>query len=195
MRYVVRSRGEYLMASQRTSSVGEMFGQSVNVITKPSVTTFEQYERHGTIVQAAIYVTIGAAIAGLLGLTGGISGFIGGILTALVGFFLFTGLVYYVGTTQGGSGTYDEVAYTFSLFWAPMAVIGALGSLLLFITFIGIILIPVWLLVVLFANAYFAYLAVQSSMNMHDSSKIFITLGAAIVGTWLVQWLIGSILG
>jgi predicted cobalt transporter CbtA len=183
------------MASQQTSSITEMFGQSVEVITKPGVKTFEQYERRGTVTQAAIYVAIGAVLSGLFGLTGGIGGFISGVLAALIGFFLFTSLVYYVGTTQGGSGTYNEVAYTFSLFWVPMTIIGALGALVLAITIIGIIFIPIWLLIVLFINAYFAYLAVQSSMNMHDSGKIFITLGAAIIGTFLGQLLIGSLLG
>jgi hypothetical protein len=183
------------MTNQQTSSITEMFGQSVEVMTKPSVTTFEQYERRGTLAQAAIYVAIGAVLSGLFGLTGGIGGFIGGVLVSLIGFFLFTGLVYYVGTTQGGSGTYNEVAYTFSLFWAPMAIIGALGSLILAITIIGIIFIPIWLLVVLGVNAFFAYLAVQSSMNMHESGKIFITLGAAIIGTFLIQVLIGSLVG
>ncbi len=183
------------MTDQQTSSITQMFGQSVEVITKPSVTTFEQYEKRGTVTQAAIYVAIGAALAGIIGLIGGPIGLLGGILNALIGFFLFISLIYYVGTSQGGSGTYNEVAYTFSLFWAPMAIVGAFGFLFNNIPIIGWIFGPILWLVVLFVNAYFAYLAVQSSMNMHDSAKIFTTLGAAVVGTFLIQFLISFVLG
>ncbi len=177
------------------SSIPEMINQSIQVITNPSVATFERYERKGTMVQAAIYVGIIAAITGLLGLSSGITGFIGGIINTLIGFFIFTGIVYYVGQQQGGTGTFDEVAYTFSLFWGPLSLIIALGTLILVITIIGIILVPVWLLAGLIASAYFAYLAVQSSMNLVDRNKILITLAAAVIGTWIVQALIAMLLG
>jgi hypothetical protein len=51
--------------------VTDMFGQSLTVMTNPSVATFEQFERRGGMTQALIYVTISGVIAGLLSLLSG----------------------------------------------------------------------------------------------------------------------------
>lgn len=170
-----------------------MVNQSITVIRNPSIAAFERYERSGTAVQAAIYVGIAALITGLLGLSGGIMGLVGNVVNTLLGFFIFTGLVYYIGRQQGGSGTFDEVAYTFSLFWAPLSVIIAVVSLILLVTIVGIVLIPLWLLVGLLINAYFAYLSVQSSMNLTDGTRILITLGGAVIGSILIRIVLGML--
>lgn len=174
-------------------SISEMVNQSLTVITKPSVETFEQFERSGTIREAAIYVALGSLITGVLGFSGGLGAVLGGVISSLIGFFIFTGLIYYVGKAFGGTGSFDEVAYTFSLFWVPMSVLGAIATLILFITIIGILLIPILAIVVLIANAYFAYLAVQSSMNMKEQGKLLLTLVIAVIGSALIQGLITSL--
>ncbi|MCA9838009.1 MAG: YIP1 family protein, partial [Trueperaceae bacterium] len=102
------------------AQVSEMIQQSREVVTKPSVASFERYETSGTMQDALIYVAIAAAISGLLGLGGGIGGLISGIVTTLLGFFIFTYLIFWIGKQQGGTGSLDEVAYTFSLFWVPL---------------------------------------------------------------------------
>ncbi len=178
---------------RKSVTIPEMINQSIEVVTSPSVPTFEKYEKNGTLANAAIYVAIGAVVSGLLGIfSGGLGGAIVGLLGALVQFFVFTGLVYYIGQQQGGSGTWDEVAYTFSLFSVPLTVIGAVVTLvlglLLFIPIINIIagfaLLIVGLLL-LIAQIYFGYLAVQSSMNLREQNKAVITLVLAAVGTFL----------
>ena len=177
-----------------TDTIMNMVSQSIQVITKPSVATFEQYESKGTLREALIYVGIFAVITGLFGLGSGVGGFLRGIIT-LVGFLVFTYLIYYVGKSQGGTGTFDQVTYTFSLFWAPMAVIFGILAFLLVITLIGIFLLPLLGIVAIVVNIYFAYLAVQSSMNLKESGKIWITLIAAGVGAFLVNLIVGGILG
>jgi len=177
-----------------TYTVMNMIGQSVQVLSKPSVETFEQYEDKGTLREAIIYVLIASVITGLLGLGGGIGGFLSGIISTIVGFLVFTYLVHYVGKSQGGTGTLDNVAYTFALFWAPINVLFAVISLILLITLIGIFLIPLLVIAALVINVYFAYLAVQSSMNLRESGKIWVTLGVAFVGTLVVSLVIASIL-
>jgi len=67
--------------------------------------------------------------------------------------------VHYIGKTQGGTGTLDNVAYTFALFWAPISVLFAVVSLILLIPFIGIFLMPLLAVAALVINVYFAYLA------------------------------------
>ncbi|NJN19509.1 MAG: YIP1 family protein [Oscillochloris sp.] len=183
-------------------SIPEMVRQSQEIISNPSVSTFERYERHGNMTSAAIYIAIAAAISGVIGLTGGLGGFLSAIIGTLIGFFVFTGLVYYLGKQiAGGTGSWDEVAYTFALFSAPLYVIGALLGLIVWVFgFIPLLNVLVALaalvvgLIILLAQAYFAYLAVQSSMNIHDQSKAIITLVLSVIGSFIVQAVIGAIL-
>jgi len=177
-----------------TDTVMKMVNQSIQVLTKPGVATFEQYENKGTQREAVIYVLVAAAITGLFSLGGGLGAFLNGIVVTIVGFLIFTYLVHYVGKAQGGSGSLDNVSYTFALFWAPINVLFALASLILTITVIGIFLIPLLAIGALVVNVYFAYLAVQSSMNLRDSGKIWVTLAVAFVGTLVANLVISGIL-
>jgi hypothetical protein len=176
-----------------TDTIMNMVSQSIQVVTKPSVATFEQYENKGTMRDALIYVAIAAVLTGLLGLTGGLGGFIRGVLVTLIGFFVFTYLVHWFGKQQGGTGTLDQVGYTFALFWAPLAVIFGAITLVLFITLIGIFLIPLAAIVAIVVNVYFAYLAVQASMNLKESGKIWLTMIVAFVGTLVVNIVLSRI--
>lgn len=176
------------------AQISEMIQQSRDIITKPSVANFEKYETSGTLQDALIYVAIAAAISGLLGLGGGIGGLVSGVVTTLLGFFIFTYLVFWIGQQQGGTGSLDEVAYTFALFWVPISIIGGLATLLLFITVIGIILVPLVAIALLVVNVYFAYTAVQSSMNLPAGGKTWLVLALALVGSAVVNSIVASIL-
>jgi hypothetical protein len=189
------------MTSMQSVSVGDMVAQSQAIISNPSVSTFERYERRGSITHAAVYIAIAAVIVGLLGLTGGLGGLVSGVLGTVAGFFIFTGMVYLLGKNiAGGTGNFDEVAYTFSLFSAPIYVIGAVVGLIVwlfsFIPVLGFLVGILGFLVsllILVVQAYFAYIAVQSSMNIHDSTKAIITLVLAVVASMVVQLVLGSI--
>lgn len=184
------------MMQQAQAKIPEMVNQSMEILQKPSEVTFEKYEQSGTVTDAAIYVGAAAVIAGVLGIfTGGLSGIITGLLGTLANFFVFSGLVYYIGKQQGGTGTFDEVAYTFSLFIAPLGVIGGVLTLLMVIPLLGVILALVGGLALIVAQLYFAFIAVRSSMNLVDQNKSLITLGGAILGSIVVQLLIGAIFG
>ena len=58
-------------------SIGDMLNQSMTVLTKPSVQTFEQFERRGGQREALIYVGVAAAVGGVLSALFGI--FSGGV--------------------------------------------------------------------------------------------------------------------
>jgi hypothetical protein len=189
------------MSMTQQVSIQEMVNQSRAIITSPSVATFERYERHGNMTNAAIYVAIAAVISGLVGLINGPGGLFSGLIGTMVQFFVFTGLVFFIGKNlANGTGTWDEVAYTFSLFWAPLSVIGSLvGAVILLLAFIPIINILAGLaglvigLALLVVNIYFGYLAVQSSMNITDQGKAILTLVLAAVGSFIVLLVVGSI--
>jgi hypothetical protein len=189
------------MSMTQQVSIPEMVNQSRAIITSPSVATFERYERHGNLTNAAIYVAIAAVISGILGLVTGFGGLLSGLIGTLIQFFVFTGLVFFIGKNlANGTGTWDEVAYTFSLFWAPLAVIGSLvGAVIVLLAFIPIINILAGLaglvigLALLVVNIYFGYLAVQSSMNITDQGKAILTLVLASVGSFIALMVISSI--
>ncbi|NTW03931.1 MAG: hypothetical protein HGA19_22095 [Oscillochloris sp.] len=48
-------------------------------------------------------------------------------------------------------------------------------------------------LVILLINCYFAYIAIQSSMNIHDQSKALMTLIFSFLGTGLALMIINAI--
>ena len=119
-------------------SINEMLNQSIQVLTKPGVETFERFERHGGQREATIYIMIAAAISaavalvfGLLnGIVAALLGAVFGFVLAVVNFYIFVFLVYFIGKQQGGTGTQDEVFYTMALFVAPIqAVTGAVGAI------------------------------------------------------------------
>ncbi len=175
-------------------SIPDMISQSRQVLTSPSVATFERFEDSGGLREALIYVAVAAAVSGLFGLGGGLVGFLQNIVLTLLGFGVFTYLVYVFGKRQGGTGTFDQVAYTFSLFWGPLAVLFGVLTLLLVITLVGVLLIPLLSLVAIAANVYFAYLAVQSSMNLKKGRDTWTTLLVAGLGTLVFNVLVGAIL-
>ena len=174
--------------------ISEMIDQSIKVISNPTVETFNNYESRGTVRDALIYVGLGALISGALSFSNGLGGIIGGALSTLVAFFVFVYVVHTFGKSQGGTGTLDQVAYTFSLFWMPLSILSAVAILILTITIVGILLIPALLLAILAANAYFGYVGVQSSMNMPKGSQTIITLVVAVIATGIAYGIIDAII-
>jgi hypothetical protein len=179
-------------------SVGDMLNQSMTVLTKPSIQSFEQFEKHGGQREALIYVGSAAALAAIVGavfglLTGGVRGLIAGLLAGLIApllsFFVFSFLIYYVGKQQGGTGTQDEVFYTTSLYTAPiLAVTGVVGA----IPIIGCLFLPVSLVLGIY-QLYLGYLAARASMNL-DQNKAIITVVVAIVAMFVAGVILTSIL-
>ncbi len=191
------------------NSLGEMVSSSVNVITKPSVATFEQYEKRGTLQKALFYVGVAAIVAAAISFAGGLlvglfsdtrsvfgtalgSAF-SSFVSTFINFLLFSGTTYYVGKWQGGTGTLDEVAYSFALFFVPIQVLTSLVGALLTVTIVGVCLLPFLFIASIVGYVFWAYLAVQSSMNLRDSAKTLITLGAAALATVVGSAIINAI--
>ena len=175
-------------------SVGDMLNQSMTVLTKPSVQSFEQFEKRGGQREALIYVVIAAVLVGVVGLAfgflGGVVGAIAGLLRgvfALIGFYVFAFVLNYVGKQQGGTGTQDEVFYTAALYTAPiLAVTGVVSA----IPIIGCLALPVTFALGIY-QIYLGYLAARSSMNLQQNPAI-ITVIAAIVAQFIVAVFIGG---
>ena len=179
-------------------SINEMLNQSIQVLTKPGVETFERFERHGGQREATIYIMIAAAISaavalvfGLLnGIVAALLGAVFGFVLAVVNFYIFVFLVYFIGKQQGGTGTQDEVFYTMSLFVAPIqAVTGAVSA----IPLIGCLALPATLALGIY-QIYLGYLGARSSMNL-DQNKAIITLVLAFIAQFIIGIIIGVVFG
>ena len=180
-------------------SINEMISQSMTVLTKPSVQSFEQFERRGGQREALIYVGVAAAVGAVLsaifgliggGVTGAIGGLIGGLVLPLISFFVSAWLIYTVGKSQGGTGTQDEVFYTVALYLAPiLAINGVIGSNVLF----ACLAFPVSLALGLY-GIYLGYLAIRASMNL-DQNKAIITMVLAFVAQVVIGLIVTSVLG
>lgn len=178
-------------------NINEMINQSIAVLTKPGIGTFEQFEKRGGTKEAFTYVGVAAVLVGIVGfvfgLLNGIGAAIGGLvigaLSPIIGYLVFAYVVYAFGKSQGGTGTQDEVFYTMSLFTAPLlAVTGVVGA----IPFINCIFIPVQFVLGLY-QLYLGYLGARSSMNL-DQNKGIITVIVAIVAQFVVVMILGGIL-
>ena len=180
-----------------TSSLPEMISSSVAILTRPSIHTFEQYEKRGGMRDALIYVGAAALIAGLVsfvfGLLGGISAAIGALIVALVGaivgFLVFAFAIYFMGRQQGGTGTQDEVLYTTALYAAPL---GAITGVINAVPVLNCLLIPLTLAITIY-QIYLGYLATRSSMNL-DQTKAIITVVVAYLAYFVVNLLLGGLL-
>lgn len=190
------------MTMMKPMSFLEMLDQSRDIMLNPSVATFERHEQRGTLVNAATYVGVASLIAALIGaISGGPVGFLSSLLSSLAQFFVFTGMVYLLGKSMfGGTGNWDEVAYTFSLFTAPLILLGALvGLIIVLFSWIPILNLLVGLaglvvaLLMLAVQIYYAYLAVQSGMNIRTGSQAAITLVLAFLATFIVSAILTSI--
>ena len=180
-------------------SINEMINQSMTVLTKPSVQSFEQFERRGGQREALIYVGVAAAVGAVLsaifgliggGVTGAIGGLIGGLVLPLLSFFVSAWLIYTVGKSQGGTGTQDEVFYTVALYLAPiLAINGVIGSNALF----ACVAFPVTIALSLY-GIYLGYLAVRASMNL-DQNKAIITMVLAFIAQVVISFIVGAVLG
>lgn len=157
-----------------------MFNGSIEVLTKPSVATFEKHERDD-LGNALIYVAIGAVISGVLNvvsfftnppeLGGQEPSLIGnvtfGVLGALIGFLIYTGIVYGLGRAFGGTGKFGELTYDISLFSVPFTVATSLVNI---IPFIGWILS----LILLGYNLFLTYLGIQAGMNLPKDKALYV---------------------
>lgn len=178
-------------------NISEMISQSIAVMTKPSVSTFEAFEKKGGMREAFIYVGAGAAVAAIVGflfgflggIGGAIAGLVIGFVSPLIGFAAFSYALFYIARWQGGTGTIDEVLYTTSLFVAPIqAVVGVVGR----IPLLGCLLMPVTLVLGLY-QCYLAYLACRASMNMEKNPAI-ISVVLAIVVMFVISFIVVGIL-
>lgn len=180
----------------------EMINGSIAVLTKPSVSTFEEHERDNlgwaliySVIAGvinAILAGIGAALfpaalpaslEGLEGLEGAaatgtpsiIGAVFGAIIFTILGLLIAWGITFALGRAFGGTGTFGELAYDMALFSAPTTVIGSIFGL---IPILG----GIAGLALFFYNLYLTYLAIQAGMNLPSNKALYVILIQFAIG-------------
>jgi hypothetical protein len=150
-----------------------MFNGSMAVLQHPAVSTFEEHEKND-LGAATIYVAIGGLISGVVGAIGAAirggnvgSGLIGGALGAIIGFYIYLGLVYLLGRAFGGTGQFGELGYDVSLFTAPITVVSSVLGLIPVLGGIAALVLAIY-------NIYLTYLGIQSGMNLPKEKAIWV---------------------
>jgi hypothetical protein len=105
----------------------------------------------------------------------------GSNLVATMGlFFLYLSLLYLLGRSFGGTGTFGQLCYDTSLYWMPIAVIGALVGVISFgpLRFIS----TVALLLLVLYNFYLIYLSIRAGMKLPSDKAILIIAILFVLG-------------
>lgn len=178
----------------RKASISAMLEHSRLVLGQRTVAAFDQVEKEGTLLDAIIYVAIAAAISSVFGFVQGPAFFVSTLISTVLGFVVFVYIVHWLGTQRGGTGTIDEVAYSFALFWAPLAVLLGVVSLGLAITIVGIVLIPLAFIAFLVLDVWFAYMATQASMNLRPGGQTWSVLLLAALASFIINGIVGAVL-
>ena len=110
------------------------------------VATYEEVEADTTATgQAAVVVTIGAIASAIGASRGGAGGIIGALVASLIGWVLWAGVTYFIGTRMlGGTATWGELLRTLGFAQSPkvlavLALVPGLGWI------VGLVL-SIWLL-------------------------------------------------
>lgn len=148
-----------------------------------SVATYEEVEADQTATsQAAIVVAI-VAVAGAIGnyFRHGGRGIIGAVVAAFIGWLLWAGITYFIGTRLfGGTATMGEMLRTLGFAQSPgvimvLAIVPILGWLV-------IIAVAVWQLVA-------GIIAIRQALDFTTGKAVL----TALIG-WVVVWIINAVL-
>lgn len=152
-----------------------MAARSIDVLAHPQPRVFHAYGARSSGNDALTYVALAAFLTTLLSMlafrSGSATGVLWSVLDELFAFYLFTGIIYLIGKQRGGLGSFDEIAYCFALFYAPIQVLSWALFWLVFLTPLRAALLP-WLWLMQLASygvqAYYAHVAVRGVMGFRQ---------------------------
>ncbi len=176
------------MAIESTSS-SSFFNRMIRA-SKLEVLLYEEVEADITATQQALQVVVLVAIASGIGQAGSgrnvIAQVLFGLVTALLGWAVWSYVMYFVGTRlMGGTATYGELLRTLGFAEAP-------GVLFIFGIIPGIgplirALAGIWVLVT-------SFIAIRQALDI-DNGKTAVTIVIGIVALVVVYTIIGIIFG
>lgn len=176
--------------------IARMARQSADVLTHPNVRIFSYYSARASDSDALTYVAIGSFLVVLLSMlatrSGSAIGLVFGIVNQLFEFYIFSGIIYFIGKQFSGIGTFENITYTFSLFYVPILVIAGLLTLVLALLWPDALVLSLISFLQLAAQAFFAYLAVQGALRLRRKREAALTVGIGLVTLWVIQMVLSQ---
>lgn len=109
---------------------------------------------------------------------------VSGLITTLIGFYIFLGLTYMLGRLFGGTGAFGELAFDIALFYAPLSVVAEALNL------IGIgplgCLTGVAGLVIFLYELFLTYVGIQSGLNLPKNKAVGVVILLAVIGFFVI---------
>ncbi|HHO55076.1 MAG TPA: hypothetical protein ENK21_01710 [Trueperaceae bacterium] len=187
------------MERQTNFNIKSMISQSKQILLSPSIEKFEEFENSGGVLAALLYVAIANIIASIISFTFinirlGISitdmiSELSDIFTIATSFVipliqLTVGalVLFVIAKFQNTSGSFKQIAYSLSLFWAPLTVIFSIvESVTLLLTLRtgllnGLVSLNIVGLLELIPYFYFSFLAYEASLNKNGRSIVWLSL-------------------
>jgi hypothetical protein len=165
-----------------------LLAESRDVLAHPQPRVFYQYAARSSAEDALTYTAVAAfliALGSMLLFGGGSAiGLVMGVINELFKFYLFAGAIHFIGTQRGGRGSFDEVAYTFALFYVPIRVIVAVLTWLLVLLPLGgqLSLLPLAIsLAGILVQAYYAHVAVKGVMGLREGREAWVAVGVGLL--------------
>lgn len=157
---------------------------------KLEVPLYEEVEADISATTQALMVVVAVSIASGIGSAGSGRNVIGailfGLVTALIGWAVFSFVMYFVGTRlMGGTATYGELLRTLGFAESPgvlfiLGIIPVLGAIVRAIA-------GIWVLVT-------SFIAIRQALDL-DNGKTAVTIVIGIVGLIVVYAIIGVLFG
>jgi hypothetical protein len=170
-----------------------MVSESFDVLVHPQPRIFRSYGARGSDGDALTYVALAAFITTLLDFvvfrSGSALTLAWSVIDKLFAFYIFAGVISFIGQQRGGLGNFTEIAYTFALFYVPIDILSWLIARLALLTPLGPVLLPwLWLIqiVAFVAQAYYAHIAIRGVMGLRQK-EAWIAVGAGILTLLIIR--------
>jgi hypothetical protein len=178
--------------------ITRMLRQSGDLLAHPNPQTFSYYGSRASDSDALTYVAIAAFLQTILGFAiaggGDAFGLLYSVINHLFEFYIFAGVTYFVGKQFAGIGNFEEVTYTFALFYVPIVLISYLLLLLAVLTnVVPVALISVIPFLQLATLAFYAFQGVQGVLRVRRKRDAALTVGIALIVIWVLEQVFRSI--
>ncbi len=181
----------------RRGLLADLLAGSAAVLTGPTTASLEAEEGRGGLAQASLYMVVASVVAGLIYFPLGLGAMVRGGLLALIGYFVFTGLIYSSGQSAANRAPFGAVAYVFALFIAPLSLLLPIVTFVLLHPAVGLsaeviptVLAVVALVVLALQATVAAFVLKRPALSLVDAQSLAGVLFVAVAATWFVQMLV-----
>lgn len=170
-----------------TATIRRTMTQRMKGAALLEIPIYEEVEADtGATGQAAGVVSLAAVCAAIGGALGGPGGLLVGLISVLLGWVIWSGVTYFIGTRLfGGTATWGELMRTIGFAWAPgvLYIIGFVPVLGGFVR----VAVSIWILIA-------GVIAIRQALDF-GTGRALLTAVVGFIPYIFLIWLVGAVLG